>query len=188
VHDPPIAHVDATVVVVVGATVVVVGATVVVVGATVVVVGATVVVVGATVVAKVIVFLEVLAGYLLDLAIFNVNVHEPLTPIVSIVGFLNGVNVHEPLLDQVFTPGEFVETRVDNLFFSPLFNEETFQVTVVDDAASATPPAHNTPANNTAAIPTRPNRFITLSCSETTKHVGVRRLHDSIIKSFNNKH
>jgi hypothetical protein len=85
-------------------------------------------------------------------------------PIVNVVGFFDGVNVHEPLLDQVFTPGEFVETRVDNLFFSPLFNEETFQVTVVDDAASATPPAHNTPANNETAIPTRLKRFIALSC------------------------
>ena len=54
-HDPPCAHVNATVVEVVevvGTTVVVVGTTVVVVGATVVVVGATVVVVGATVAAE----------------------------------------------------------------------------------------------------------------------------------------
>ena len=115
-----------------------------------------------------------LAAYRPDLAIFNVNVHEPLMPIVSIVGFFGGANEHEPLLAQVFTPGEFVETRVDNLFFSPLFKEETFQVTVVDDAASATPPAHNTPANNTTAIPTRLKRFITLSCPKTTGHGGVR--------------
>jgi len=104
-HTPPCAHVNATVVVVVGATVVVV------VGATVVVV------VGATVVARVIVFFDVLATNLPDFAIFKVNVHEPFTPIVSVVGFFDGVNVHVPLLDQVFIPGEFVETKVDKLVF-----------------------------------------------------------------------
>jgi hypothetical protein len=117
--------VGATVVVVVGATVVVVvGATVVVVvGATVVVVsiiGATVGVVpvgGAAGIARVIVFFAVLATYLPDLAIFKVNVHEPVVPIVSVVGFFVGVTVHTPLLDQVFTPGEFVETRADKLVF-----------------------------------------------------------------------
>ena len=127
--------VGATVVVVVGASVVavvVIGATVsVVVGATVVpVVGATVVVVsvfgatvgevrvvGATGIARVIVFFAVLATYLPDLAIFKVNVHEPVAPIVSVVGFFVGVNVHKPLLDQVFFPGEFVETRADKLVF-----------------------------------------------------------------------
>jgi hypothetical protein len=36
--------------------------------------------------------------------------------------------------------------------------------------ASATPPAHNTPANNETAIPTRLKRFIALSCPRTTKH------------------
>jgi hypothetical protein len=41
--------------------------------------------------------------------------------------------------------------------------------------ASATPPAHNTPANNETAIPTRLKRFIALSCPVlscpgTTKH------------------
>ena len=60
-------------------------------GATVVVVGATVVVVGATVVVvdddfRVIVFVDVLAGYLLVFAIFNVNVHDEPVPIVSCVG------------------------------------------------------------------------------------------------------
>ena len=125
--------VGATVVAVVGASVVaVVGATVsVVVGATVVpVVGATVVVVsvfGATIGAvtgatdfarvRVIVFFAVLATYLPDLAIFKVNVHEPVLPIVSVVGFPDGVTVHKPLLDQVFFPGEFVETRADKLVF-----------------------------------------------------------------------
>jgi hypothetical protein len=111
---------------VVGATVVavvVVGATVVpVVGATVVVsvAGATVGVVpvgGAAGIARVIVFFAVLATYLPDLAIFKVNVHEPVVPIVSVVGFFVGVTVHTPLLDQVFTPGEFVETRADKLVF-----------------------------------------------------------------------
>jgi len=114
-----------------------------------------VVVVGTTVVAKVIVFLKIFAAYRPDLAILNVNVHEPATPIVSVVGFPNGVKVHEPLLDQVFTPGDFVETRVGNLFFSPLFREETFQVTVVGDAASATPPANITPANKIGTNPPR---------------------------------
>ena len=71
-HEPPVAHVNATVVVVVGATVVVVGATV--------------VVVGATVDFRVIVWSDVFAGYLPDLAIFNVNVHDAPVPIVNFVG------------------------------------------------------------------------------------------------------
>ena len=85
-------------------------------GATVVVAaGATVVVAGAVVVvaeARVIFVVTVFAGYLPDLAIFNVNVHEPV-PIVSFVGLLFGVNVHEPFFDQVLPPGEFVLATAD---------------------------------------------------------------------------
>ena len=113
-HEPPVAHVNATVVVVVGATVVVVGATVVVVGATVVVVGATVVVVDDDF--RVIIFVDVFAGYLLVFAIFNVNVHDAPVPIVNVVGLLVGDNVHEPVFDQVFTPDEFDVATADRLF------------------------------------------------------------------------
>ena len=99
-----------------GATVVVVGATVVV-----VVVGATVVVVGATVVVvdddfRVIVFVDVFAGYLLVFAIFNVNVHDAPVPIVNFVGLLVGDKVHEPVFDHVLTPFEFVEATTDRFF------------------------------------------------------------------------
>ncbi len=66
-----------------------------------------------TVVARVIVFDDALAGYLPDLAIFNVNVHEPVEPIVNVVGLLFGVNVHEPFFDQVLPPGEFVLATAD---------------------------------------------------------------------------
>ena len=86
---------------------VVTGAQVVAAGATVVVVaGATVVVVVAE--ARVIFVVTVFAGYLPDFAIFNINVHEPVEPIVNVVGLLFGVNVHEPFFDQVLPPGEFV--------------------------------------------------------------------------------
>ena len=77
----------------------------------------TVVAVVCATVVRVIVFFDVPATYLPDLAIFKVNVHEPVAPIVSVVGFFVGVNVHTPLLDQVFIPGEFVETRADKLVF-----------------------------------------------------------------------
>jgi hypothetical protein len=114
-HEPPIAHVNAivVVVVVVGASVVVVGATVVVVGATVVVVGATVVVVADFLV---IIFVDVFAGYLADFAIFNVNVHDTPVPIVNFVGLLFGDKVHEPVFDHVLTPVEFVEATADRFF------------------------------------------------------------------------
>ena len=96
-------------------------------GATVVVVsGATVVlIIGATVVLGIdvtvvltsiereIALVEVFAGKLFDLAIFNFKTHDPLVPIINFVGFLVGVNVHKPVFDQVFTPVEFVETTVD---------------------------------------------------------------------------
>ena len=75
-------------------------------GATVVVAaGATVVVVVAE--ARVIVVVTVFAGYFPDFAIFNVNVHEPVEPIVNFVGLLFGVNVHEPFFDHVLTPRDF---------------------------------------------------------------------------------
>ena len=110
----------ATVVAVVGATVVVVVIATVsaVVGATdSATVGATIVLMVCATVVRVIVFFDVPATYLPDLAIFKVNVHEPVAPIVSVVGFFVGVNVHKPLLDQVFTPSEFVETKADKLVF-----------------------------------------------------------------------
>ena len=62
---------------------------------------------------RVIVVVAVFAGYLPDFAIFNVNTHEPVEPIVNFVGLLFGVNVHEPFFDQVFTPGEFVLATAD---------------------------------------------------------------------------
>ena len=65
--------------------------------------------------ARVIVVVVVFAGYLPDFAIFNVNVHEPVEPIVNVVGLLFGVNVHEPFFDQVFTPDEFVLATADKL-------------------------------------------------------------------------
>ena len=60
-------------------------------------------------------FVVVFAGYLLVFAIFNVNVHEPVEPIVSFVGLLFGDNVHEPFFDHVFLPGEFVVAIADRL-------------------------------------------------------------------------
>ena len=69
-----------------------------------------------TVVARVIVFDDALAGYLPDLAIFNVNVHEPVEPIVNVVGLRVGVKTHEPVFDHVLTPGEFVEATFDSFF------------------------------------------------------------------------
>ena len=94
---------------------------VVVVGATVVVVGASVVVVDASVVVvdddfRVIVFVDVFAGYLLVFAIFNVNVHELPVPIVNFGGLLFGDKVHEPVFDHVLTPVEFVEATADRFF------------------------------------------------------------------------
>ena len=62
---------------------------------------------------RVIVVVTVFAGYLPDFAIFNVNVHEPVEPIVNVVGLLFGVNVHEPFFDHVLPPGEFVLATAD---------------------------------------------------------------------------
>jgi hypothetical protein len=78
--------------------------------------------------------------------------HEPAAPIVSIVGLRSGVNVHVPLFDQVFTPGEFVDTTADNFLASPADRDETFHVTFIDGAAVTALPIV-TPANT----PTRSN-------------------------------
>lgn len=138
-----------------GAVVVVAGAmVVVVVGLTVVVVpGAAVVfVIGLDVVVvvagtmRVIIFVDDIAGNLFDLAIFNVNTHEPVDPIVSFFGLLLGVNAQEPFLDHVFAPGEFVETTADKFLTSPAIKEEIFHVRVVVGAASTESPT-KTPAN-----------------------------------------
>jgi hypothetical protein len=81
--------------------------------------------------------------------------HEPVAPIVNFVGLRVGVNAHEPFFDQVFTPGEFVDTTAHKFLASPTAREETFQVTFVDGAADTesptetpakTPIASNTPA------------------------------------------
>ncbi|MTH94449.1 MAG: hypothetical protein F2940_09700 [Actinobacteria bacterium] len=61
-----------------------------------------------------------------------------------------------PLFDQVFTPGEFVETTADNFLASPAGRDETFHVTFVDGAADTellivtptkTPTRSNIPAD-----------------------------------------
>jgi hypothetical protein len=77
--------------------------------------------------------------------------HEPVAPIVTFVGLRVGVNVHVPFFDQVFTPGEFVDTTADNFLASPAISDETFHVTFVDGAAATEPPtatAANTPTKN----------------------------------------
>ena len=110
-----------------------------------VLVGAVAVVVVVVGIMREIVFDDDFAGKLFALAIFNVNTHEPVDPIVTFVGLLAGVNVQEPFLDHVFAPGEFVETTADKFLASPAIKDETFHVTVVDGAAPAEPPT-NTPA------------------------------------------
>ena len=123
-HVPPVAHVNA---------IVVVGAA----GTVTIVVGTTVVVAGA---ASTIVFLKVFARYFFDLATFNVNLHKPVVPIVSFVGFLFGVNVHVPVFDHDFTPVEFTETTADNFTTWLAPNEENFHVAFVDAEADTDPP------------------------------------------------
>jgi hypothetical protein len=110
-----------------------------------VLVGAVAVVVVVVGIMREIVFNDDFAGKLFALAIFNVNTHEPVDPIISFDGLVTGVNVHEPFFDHVFAPGEFVETTADKFLASPAFKDETFHVTVVDGAAPAEPPT-NTPA------------------------------------------
>ena len=60
-----------------------------------------------------IVFDDVFTEYLLVFAISNVNVHDPVEPIVNFGGSLFGDKTHEPVFDHVFTPGEFVLARSD---------------------------------------------------------------------------
>ena len=61
------------------------------------------------------VFVDVLAGRVFVFAIFNVKTHEPVVPIVNLLGLLLGVNEHEPFFDQVLTPREFVVAIADKL-------------------------------------------------------------------------
>jgi hypothetical protein len=87
------------------------------------------------------------------LEIFNVNLHEPVAPIVTLVGLRVGVNVHVPFFDQVFTPGEFVDTTADNFLASPAISDETFHVTFINGAAATEPPTATA-----AKTPTRSSR------------------------------
>jgi hypothetical protein len=64
---------------------------------------------------RVIIFVDVFAGYVPDFAIFNVNVHDAPVPIVNVVGLLVGDNVHEPVFNHVLTPDEFDVATADNL-------------------------------------------------------------------------
>jgi len=66
--------------------------------------------------------------------------HEPVAPIVTLVGLRVGVNEQVPVFDHVFTPGEFVDTTADNFRTSPAISDETFHVTFVDGAATTEPP------------------------------------------------
>ena len=50
-----------------------------------------------------------------------------------------GANVHVPLFDQVFTPGEFVDTIADKFLTSPADSDVIFHVTFVEVAADAEP-------------------------------------------------
>ena len=43
--------------------------------------------------------------------------------------------MHEPVFDHVLAPGEFVETIADKFLDAPAASDETFQVTVVEEAA-----------------------------------------------------
>ena len=47
--------------------------------------------------------------------------------------------MHVPVFDQVFTPGEFVDTTADNFFTWLACKEEIFHVTFVDGAADTEP-------------------------------------------------
>ena len=116
---------------------------------------------------RVIVVVTVFAGYLPDFAIFNVNVHEPVEPIVNFVGLLFGVNVHEPFFDHVLPPGEFVLATADKFLTWPAVKDDTFHVTVVDVAAVTEPAV--TPPNNPATINTTTRKLALERISEPYK-------------------
>ena len=105
-----------------------------------------------------IVFVDVFAGYLPDLAIFKVNVHDLPVPIDKNALYPSGKKRHEPVFDHVFTPGEFVEARSDSHSFWPAVIDDTLQVTVVFGAADTelavttpnNPATTNTPARKPA--------------------------------------
>ena len=101
--------------------------------------GASVVVVVVVATKRVIVFVDVLAGRVFVFAIFKVKTHDPVAPIVNLLGLFFGVNEQEPFFDQVFTPREFDVATVDKLLTCPAANEDTFHVTFVADAAETEP-------------------------------------------------
>ena len=101
--------------------------------------GASVVVVVVVATKRVIVFVDVLAGRVFVFAIFKVKTHDPVVPIVNLLGLFFGVNEQEPFFDQVFTPREFDVATVDKLLTCPAANEDTFHVTFVADAAETEP-------------------------------------------------
>jgi hypothetical protein len=215
-HTPPCAHVNATVVVV-GATVVVVGATVVVVvGVTVVVVVVvTVVVVAATVAAERIQTCRLPEAHALVTDQRNTpdlpSAHNNKTLLtgtarngaaqpdaaatdtnrVLSLGFNDEASQHNNGADfdadQNCLPPTQLAVEATRLATPDEASKHT-ATALGKRLASATPPAHNTPANNATAIPARANRFITFSCPKTTGHGGVRGMPHSIVKSFNNKH
>ncbi|CAB4601852.1 unannotated protein [freshwater metagenome] len=106
-----------------------------------------------------IVCVAVFAGYLPDLAIFKVKVHDLPVPIDKNPLNPSGKKRHEPVFDHVFTPGEFVEARSDSHSFWPAVIDDNFHVTVVFVAAATelavTPP-------NKATITNAPARKIAL--------------------------
>ena len=105
-----------------------------------------------------IVCVDVFAGYLPDLAIFKVKVHDLPVPIDKNPLNPSGKKRHEPVFDHVFTPGEFVEARSDSHSFWPAVIDDTLQVTVVFGAADTelavttpnNPATTNTPARKPA--------------------------------------
>jgi hypothetical protein len=201
-HTPPVAH-DAGAIVVV----VVVGATVV------VVVGATVVVVAATVAAERIHVCRLPEAHALVTDQRNTPVlpsaHNNKTLLtgtarngaaqpdaaatdtnrVLSLGFIDEASQHNKGADfdadQICLPPTQLALEVTRLATPDEASTHT-ATALGKRLASATPPAHNTPANNATAIPARPNRFITLSCPETTGHGGVRGMPHRLSDLYNN--